>query len=214
MIKENLCFLCGSNKNQPISGPLQRSYRKCLNCGLVYVTREFFIPEKEAHRRYLKHENTPDSIGYTEFLRKAVNPVLPFIERGSKALDFGCGHQPVLAGILESLGVECDYYDPLFFPEGIKKISYDFIFSTETFEHFQNPAREISLIYSLLARGGYLSVMTKFLDSEINFSSWYYAMDPTHLTFYGTQVFSYIAEKWSFSIFYMDSESLVVFKKK
>jgi len=214
MNEKILCPLCGYKETETVRGPLSRSYSKCLNCGIVYVPPEFFPSAEESRKRYLQHKNTPESSGYVGFLRKALDPVFPYMKKGFKALDFGCGHQPVLAGILENLGLGCDYYDPLFFPEGIKSLSYDIIFSTETFEHFQEPAAEISYIFSLIRPGGYLSVMTRLIPSDRDFYDWFYPRDPTHIVFYESRSFSYIAGKWKSSILYNDGESVLLLKKK
>jgi len=56
-------------------------------------------------------------------------------------------------------GYLCEDCDPLFFENPLNK-KYDYIFSTEVFEHFFEPQKEIKKIYDLLRPGGYLVVMT------------------------------------------------------
>lgn len=52
---------------------------------------------------------------FNSFLKAAV---FPFAPASGRALDFGCGHGPVLAGILTEAGYEADLFDKYFSPGG------------------------------------------------------------------------------------------------
>ncbi len=118
----------------------------------------------------------------------------------SRGLDFGAGPGPVGPVMLAERGYRTVCYDPYFFntPELLKK-TYDYIFCCEVVEHFHTPATEFPLLFSLLSPGGSLFCMTHLYSSDIEFSSWYYKDDQTHVFFYREQTFRYIARKFGFS---------------
>jgi 2-polyprenyl-3-methyl-5-hydroxy-6-metoxy-1,4-benzoquinol methylase len=81
--------------------------------------------------------------------------------------------------LLEERGLTCSNYDPFFFPDTLKKADdgdtclneapYDFVVSSECFEHFYTPREEILQINDLLKPGGWLGVMTSRVadDTEV-----------------------------------------------
>jgi SAM-dependent methyltransferase len=108
-----------------------------------------------------------------------------------EGLDFGCGPNPVLPDILKSAGYGCLNYDPIFFLD-FPDERVDFIFATETFEHFFNPLREMKFITALLRPGGILTVMTQRWKSPDQFADWWYVRDITHVSFFHKKTFDYI----------------------
>lgn len=158
------------------------------------------------------HQNSKDDDDYVDFLCRAINPSLRFLKEGMHGLDYGCGHEPVLAFLLRQRGYECSVYDPFFFPE-LKKMPYDFIFSTEVVEHFFNPAKEFERIDQLLAPRGYLIIMTSFWKELTQFSNWYYKNDPAHVVFYHYKTFQFMAKKLNYEIVYTDFEKVIIFQK-
>jgi 2-polyprenyl-3-methyl-5-hydroxy-6-metoxy-1,4-benzoquinol methylase len=76
-------------------------------------------------------------------------------------------------------GLTCSNYDPFFFPDTLKKANsgdiclneppYDFVVSSEYFEHFYAPRKEILQINDLLKDGGWLGIMTSRVanDTEV-----------------------------------------------
>jgi predicted TPR repeat methyltransferase len=85
-------------------------------------------------------------------------------------------------------------YDPFYAADaGVFDERYDFITSTEVFEHLANPGREIGRLLTLLRPGGWLGIMTKRAGAEEAFPRWHYIQDPTHVSFFSEATFSYIA---------------------
>ncbi|MDG5799261.1 class I SAM-dependent methyltransferase [Marinilabiliaceae bacterium ANBcel2] len=173
--------------------------------------KNFLSPESEK-KRYKEHNNQPDNKGYVNFLSKALEPTLPFLKEAMSGLDFGCGPNPVLASMIKKKGFECDHYDPFFYPE-LPDERKEFIFATECFEHFFNPANELQLISSLLCPSGTITIMTNQWDESTDFNSWYYLKDNTHIAFYHSATFDFICKKFGFSKEYDDGESVVVLSK-
>jgi 2-polyprenyl-3-methyl-5-hydroxy-6-metoxy-1,4-benzoquinol methylase len=166
--------------------------------------------EKE---RYLEHDNRIDDDAYRSFLSRLANPLQKKLSVDDTGLDFGCGHGPALADMLQAEGFQIDLYDPFFFPD--KKVftkKYNFITCTETAEHFHYPHQEFNALDNLLSPGGWLGVMTCFLTTDEAFESWYYRRDPTHVTFYCEKTFEVIASQrnWQYEF---PSKDIVLLQK-
>jgi SAM-dependent methyltransferase len=207
------CPLClHEYSGTTIPGADHRAYHFCNNCSLVHADPAHHLSIEEEKKRYLNHTNGIEYTGYVQFLRKAINPALKHLKPGSYGLDFGCGHNPTLSKLLTQQGFSCDYYDPLFFPEldGTKK--YDFIFSTECFEHFSQPAKELNKIQDILKKDGYIIVMTELWKSPGHFKNWYYTRDPSHVSFYHSQTLDFMTKAFNWQILYNDGTRVFVFK--
>lgn len=91
-------------------------------------------------------------------------------------------------------------YDPFFHnhPELLEE-SYDYIACCEVIEHFYNPSREFYLLKKLLKKDAKLYLMTELYDDSIDFDSWYYKNDPTHVFFYHRDTFKWIMKEFNFS---------------
>lgn len=212
------CPLCGSPSARFAAGE-DRSYRHCPCCGLIFVPRAFFISREEEVRRYLEHNNSLDNAGYVAMFEKKIALLDTACPRAATVLDYGCGYEPVLKILLERRGYRADVYDENFFPGNPPRPAYDLVISTETFEHFKTPAKEIEKILSLLAPAGHLAVMTRFYPANADgplredFERWYYKRDPTHIVFYSAKTFSWMARHFGLGIVYNNGEDFVVLQK-
>jgi SAM-dependent methyltransferase len=209
-----ICPLCASKQQEFLIPAFNRTFKKCSECKLIFADASFLPDEKKEKERYLKHENTLNNPGYFKFLESIIEPSLPYLKKGSRILDYGCGPYPALAELLEKEGFECDKYDPFFFPEEPKG-NFDFIFSTETFEHFFNPKKELGKIAGLLNTGGFLAVMTEFYPRDLNvFCQWHYLRDFTHVSFYNLEVFHKIALMFGLEIVHTDNKRILLAFKR
>lgn len=184
----------------------------CRRCGLICVHPDDLPGREEEKQRYLQHENSPEHAGYRAFLTRAIDPAMPYLDANMSGLDYGCGHTPTLSGLLRERGLRCDDYDPLFVRTEPGR--YDFIFSTEVFEHFFEPAREIEKITRHLNARGLLIVMTERWKTIEQFADWYYADDPTHVAFYHNKTFRFICETYGFEPVYDDDYRLIILRKR
>jgi SAM-dependent methyltransferase len=215
MIAEASCPLCGTKQtNELVQGPDERHYYLCGCCQLIVAAPGSFlsIPEEEAV--YLQHENSIQNEGYVTFLKRAIQPALPWLQTGMHGLDYGCGPGPTLATLMQQAGMPCDNWDPIFFPELDSTKTYDYIFATECFEHFYHPAQELDKLLSLLKKGGILTVMTQLRPEAALFKNWYYPRDPTHVSFYAPHTFTWICEAYALEKLYSDGKRVLVFRKK
>lgn len=138
--------------------------------------------------------------------------MLVHLNDGMRGLDYGCGPEPTLSLLLERQGIVCEDYDPLF-ADRILQPPYDFVFSTECFEHFHQPAVEIQKIASLLKPGGLLAIMTERWTTLDEFTSWYYTRDPTHVCFYQTRTLDFVCERYGFTPVWMDESRAAILRR-
>lgn len=213
------CPLCRTFSSRFSAGE-GRPYHLCPCCGLIFVPEAHFIPREEEVKRYLEHENSLDNAGYVAMFQKKIDLLAGACPGARSVLDYGCGYEPVLQALLERQGYRADVYDENFFPAAPPRPAYDLVISTETFEHFKTPAREIEKILSLAFPSGFLAVMTRFYPASADgpsladFDRWYYKRDPTHIVFYSEKTFSWIAGHFDLRIVYNNREDFIVLQKK
>ena len=162
---------------------------------------------------YQQHENNPEDTGYRKFLSRMSLPVLDRIAPASHGLDFGCGPGPTLSLMFEEAGHTMAVYDPYFAPhsEALKK-HYDFITSTEVFEHLSAPKQILEQLLPMLKPGGWLGIMTKRVIDQEAFSHWHYKNDPTHITFFSDQSFRWIAARYGLELSIVDQDVVLLQK--
>ncbi len=208
------CPLCLSNQEQiiPSKGRLNRKYFHCKNCDLFFTHPNDLPDNQEEKYRYEKHKNTIEAPGYVKFLNQAIKPALPYLSAPMQGLDYGSGPGPTLSILLRHEGISCKDYDPLFGPE-LPDGPFDFIFSTEAFEHFHSPRKEMNRIDQLLKPGGYLIVMTMFHTGFKLFQNWFYAGDHTHVIFFSIDTFSFICQQWNYQHLWNDDKRVIILQK-
>ncbi len=91
--------------------------------------------------------------------------------------------------------------------------TYNFITLTEVAEHLSEPGIVIDKLITILKNGGYLAIMTKDLVQKEDFKQWFYKKEPTHIAFYNTQTYNWIAKNWNLKIVFRE-EDLVIFQKQ
>jgi hypothetical protein len=191
------CPLCGGLTLHALMRDDERGYRRCATCCLISVPPEDRPTVAAEEARYRLHENDPADVRYRAFLSRLTDCLLPKLKPGAHGLDFGCGPGPAIAPMLGSLGFRVTNYDPFFCPdETALERAYAFITCTETVEHFHEPSTSFAQLDQLLAAGGWLGVMTELLTETSRFVDWYYARDPTHVSFYCRETMEWIATHW------------------
>lgn len=162
-----------------------RDYWKCPSCMARFLDPAQRPARDDEYKHYLTHENDPDDPRYRKFLNKLAEPLMDKLEPGMHGLDYGCGPGPALVEMLRKAGYQMSLYDPFFSPDRVVlERSYDFITSTETIEHFHDPASEFDRLDEMLKPGSWLGLMTSFQTDDALFADWHYIKDPTHVVFY------------------------------
>jgi SAM-dependent methyltransferase len=215
------CPLCGGGEARAFAEGEGRAYLHCPGCRLIFVPEKYWPSPDEEKARYDQHQNAPGDAGYVAFLEKIAAPLAERLPPGARGLDYGCGPAPVLCGLLAERGFETRPYDPFYFPgspgpagpPGPPEGPYDFIVSTETFEHFRRPREEMERLRGLLRPGGLLGVMTWLWTDENFVENWHYRRDFTHLCFYRRETFEWIAGAMGLEIPWSDGERALILRR-
>jgi hypothetical protein len=178
------------------------SYLKCNKCGFCYLNPKFRLDSMAEKARYETHQNDIHDPRYQNFVKPLFSEITKRFTSAAMGLDFGCGEGPVLTHLLSQVGYKVDLYDP-FFNNDLTAFerSYDYIFAIEVFEHLYNPENEIRRLKAMLKKQGALFIMTEFLEDDIDFATWYYRKDPTHVSFYSQKTCDFICEHYDFTTF-------------
>ncbi len=207
------CPLCGSNHIESYFSNKDSKYLICSECELVFSPDEFHLNETEEKSRYDLHRNNPKDERYRKFLSKIFNPVLRYLSPGDVGLDFGSGPGPTLSLMFSEQGYKVDLFDKFYANnESIFNNKYNFITSSEVVEHLDNPGVELNRLFNMLDNGGVLAIMTQMLSSDINFSSWHYKDDPTHVCFFSKNTMKYLAKSWQVDVSFYGDDVALFFK--
>ena len=194
------CPLCHYTDCLIFCADKRRQYWRCSQCQLVFADPASLLDAAAEISIYQQHQNDPADARYRAFLNKLAAPLQQRLATtGLQGLDFGCGPGPTLSLMLAEAGQQMAIYDPYFAdnPEVLTR-QYDFICATEVIEHFYQPAREWQLWLQLLKPGGWLGLMTKLTDQVTDFANWHYKNDPTHVSFFSSKTFAYLAGRDGF----------------
>lgn len=185
-----MCPLC---RSLSLSQFQNESFLRCQDCALILKNRQDWPSAASEKARYLKHENTPDNLGYIEFLKPVIEHVKSHHPPGSRGLDFGCGPRPVLAEILGEAQYLMEIYDPFFFPRDLDAHDLDFVTCTEVLEHVFDCQQELTRMFSLLHTKGELILQTQLYKENQSLSDWFYTRDLTHVNFHSEKTLRWIA---------------------
>lgn len=205
------CPLCEEKDTEFKVQNQNRPFLECKTCKLVFVHPDYFINEEDEKIRYSYHQNNKEE-GYVKFLKQVIDPCLEFIDKKQNGINYGCGPNDVLSEELIYLGYFCESYDPYFKNTELKK-EYDFLFSTEVFEHFKEPKKEIEKVLSLIKEGGILGLTTYEWNSSTDLRNWWYLRDPTHVCCYHQQTFHFLEKKYNLKLLYTDNKCVKILKK-
>lgn len=201
-VEPAFCPLCGENHRlNTYLREGNRVYIQCLVCRLIFVPAVFHIGADEEKAEYDLHENDIYDKNYRNFLNRLAVPLLEVLKTGQGplyGLDFGCGPVPALATMLQEKGYSVAVYDLFYSPDqSVLQRQYDFITATEVVEHLRDISRELDMLWSLLATGGMLAIMTGIApETATEFGKWHYIRDKTHINFFSKPTFEYLAHRW------------------
>lgn len=205
------CILCLND-----SVPFELDTFECQTCRVVFKNPENHPKPEFELARYELHNNDPEDQRYVNFLKQLTTPLENFLKKTDSAIDFGCGPGPALSQMMQERGYDFVHYDPYFFADAHLLIPefYNVLTSTEVVEHFHFPYQSWKQMIDLVADNGYLAIMTQFLTPQVDYKSWWYKNDPTHLVFYREETMNYIAKAYDLEIVYNDKKSVIIFQKK
>jgi SAM-dependent methyltransferase len=208
------CPLCELSDCRPLAAPDHNDFLHCAICDLRFLHPHLRLSPTDEKARYESHQNDLHDPRYRNFLDPLLQAMRSVISPGSRGLDFGAGPGPALAEMLKEVGHFVDVYDPFYWPDSTKlEKQYDFVVASEVIEHLFDPAAEFARLFSLLRPGGYLGLMTLFVEPETDFANWYYRRDPTHVVFYSRQTLQWIASHFGFTELRFVGERVVTLRR-
>lgn len=194
--KENICPLCQDTGKSFY----KELFFKSPTCFAIFKNRQQLPDYSSEKKRYETHNNDINDLGYQNFVSPITQTVLSTFTQQHKGLDFGAGTGPVISKILLDNGYNILQYDPFFHPyANLLEQAYDYIVCCEVIEHFYHPYKEFELLKKLLHPKGKLYCMTHLYDPSIEFNSWYYKNDPTHVFIYQKETIEWIKQRFNFS---------------
>lgn len=212
-MKPPLCPLCSNSETAHYYADAFREYLLCPVCDLVFAHPASLLSREAEFQRYQLHQNDLEDPGYRKFLHKMSAPMLKRIPAHSAGLDFGSGPGPLLKLMFEEQGHSMSLYDPFYAPEqGVLGDSYDFITSTEVVEHLYTPLEELDRLWACLKPEGYLGIMTSLRFPDLDFRSWHYIKDETHVIFFAPKTMGWLASRWGAQLEVI-GHSVIIFQK-
>ncbi len=184
------CLWCGSASTQQIKVE-KTIYYQCLCCEIIFMDRKYHLDPLAEEARYLLHENNVLDSGYQKFVEPLKKAVMQRFGPSHLGLDYGSGKDSAISYLLTEQNYKLNKYDPFFQSESsvLKPSTYDYIIICEVAEHFYQPRAEFEKLKSYLKPTGILFVMTSLKTEAIDFQSWSYRRDSTHVCFYSQKTF-------------------------
>lgn len=199
-LKNDICSLCNSTSVILFDEFRERKYYRCELCKLIFMDRNILLPPNIEKERYSHHKYDQN---YDNYNMSIADKIAPFLTKGDFGIDFGCGQFNVLVKILTDKGFPTIGYDPFysdFNNKDLLETKYDFVVSIETIEHFHNPLREFTIISNILTDEGKLFLRTQLYDDSIDFNSWWYIKDDTHVSLYSEHTLNFIRESFKLKL--------------
>nr|WP_086938361.1 class I SAM-dependent methyltransferase [Thaumasiovibrio occultus] len=210
------CPLCECDQTTHYHQDKRRDYFQCQQCQLIFADPTKHLAPDLEKQVYDQHENNSADEGYRRFLSRLADPLLLHLAPASlHGLDFGCGPGPTLSVMLEEAGHNMAIYDPYFAPNvQALEAKYDFITCTEAIEHFYTPHKEWALLMGMVKPGGWLGFMTKLALDKDAFARWHYKNDPTHVSFFSRETFSFLAQRDGLDVEFHGSDVILLRKRR
>ena len=212
-MNSNPCPLCSFPETSAYHSDATRQYLHCPKCELVFAHPDSHLSREEEYQRYQYHENDINDVRYRQFLQKMSEPMLSRIASPSSGFDFGSGPGPLLKLMFEEQGHSMSHYDTFYAPEeDVFNNVYDFITATEVAEHLHKPMNELDRLWACLKPGGYFGIMTSMRIPDLDFTSWHYIKDDTHVVFFAPQTMHWLADRWEAELEIIGN-SVTIFQK-
>lgn len=188
------CILCNEQSVRFFTdGKMNVSYWHCGSCDLRFMDPSDHLEPDEERRRYLHHESDVDDLGYQGFIEPLRLQIQSEVRKGAEGLDYGCGKNPVFGQLLQRDGYSVSNYDLYFHPDAeLLHASYEFVYAVEVVEHFYRPMKDWKTLKACVGETGQLGIMTQLYSGNIDFNSWYYRRDPTHVCFYSLKTMRWL----------------------
>ncbi|MEX2349246.1 MAG: methyltransferase domain-containing protein [Flavobacteriaceae bacterium] len=191
------CPLCHS----PLKTLIDTDYFDCSGCRALVKNPSLLPTPEEEQKRYESHNNDVNDPRYQKFTAPIWQYILEHFNREDLGLDFGSGTGPVISKMLLDKGYTIKQYDPFFSPDyALLDLNYHYIACCEVVEHFFHPRDEFTKLDRMLLPGGTFVGMTLLYNDGIDFKTWSYRKDETHVFIYRKETLEYIARLFDYKL--------------
>jgi len=210
------CRICHCDTQIFEDSQLQKQYHYCQHCECISLDPAYLLTLEKEHSLYNNHQNSLENQGYVQMFEDFLDYFWSDLASKDTSLDFGSGPTPVLSQLLHKRGVHVDCYDKFYQPiQCYENQTYDFITSTEVFEHLENPVAVLTLLAHHLQADGTIALMTLFhQNDQAHFLTWWYRRDPTHITFYTPKTLEVLAHQCGLEVIKTDGKRIAILKKR
>jgi SAM-dependent methyltransferase len=192
------CPLCFSTSSL-FSTFRQKEYYHCPHCKAIFVGAQFLPTPHDEAERYKKHQNNIDDEGYLAFTAPLFRAITQWFTPAHRGLDYGSGTTSAISHSLVTARYQVQLYDPFFNDHKLLlEETYDYIICCEVIEHFHEPAKEFRQLSKMIKPDGKLFCMTSLFNHDMDFDSWYYKNDFTHVVFYTEATLQFICGTFGF----------------
>ena len=210
------CHICDEITESFVHEKTNITYYHCKACEYIFKSPECHQDFDAQKERYNLHTNDEEDAGYKAYFQRFLDFTLPLVGEAKRALDFGCGESLILSNMLNTEGLKCDAYDPIYHPNReYNSKKYELIVSTEVFEHLHQPKVVFKSLLERLEEGGYLALQTQFHSNDREeFKKWYYHQDPTHIVFFTAKTFEVLCRLYDCKFIADNGKNMVMIQKK
>lgn len=196
---QQICPLCHSEETKLFHQKF-KSFYECHQCSGIFMDKNQRLTPEDELKRYNTHQNDVHDLKYQNFVSPITKSIICDFSTSHRGLDFGAGPGPVITKVLHDHNYQMAMYDPFYHnhPNVLEK-KYDYIACCEVMEHFYYPDKEFLRLKKLLNPNGKLYCMTNLYNEDINFATWYYKNDPTHVFIYRAETIDWIRNHFGFS---------------
>jgi len=214
-LKNPNCPLCKNTDCNDYFVDNRRNYFQCPKCCLIFIPPYQFLSADDEKAEYDLHENKSDDPGYRRFLSRLFLPMQDRISPDSVGLDFGSGPGPTLSLMFEEVGFRMEIFDKFYANDPlVLEQQYDFITATEVVEHLHDPEKTLDRLWKCLKIEGWIGIMTKLATGKEAFSKWHYKNDLTHVCFFSSDTFRWLANRWEAELLFVGKDVVLLKKVK
>ncbi len=227
-MKDQQCFLCGSNNYRLIVTKSKYGIVKCKNCDFVFTTP--ILSEQELETYYKKFDYK-DILSAERIIRldakKSLGKINKYIKTKGDLLDVGCGRGYFLDEARKlgwsSYGVDVSelvteyarnklhltiFHSDIFSFKS--KQTFDLITLNQVIEHFVNPERLINKCSEFLTSGGLLYIATPNVESisaKVLKDNFDHYIPPEHVSYFSQHTLRKLLKKLGFNVLHIGSWS-------
>ncbi len=212
------CKICEKENEKTFNAKILKkydiSYYHCHRCGFLQTEEPYWLDE--AYKSPINISDTGYMQRNISFCKKVSIFLFLFFDKRSSYLDYAAGYG-VFVRMMRDVGFDFywdDKYTENLFCRGFENNSsqYDAITTFESFEHFDDPIKEIE---SMLLQSRNIIFSTELLPDKVPYPNdwWYYGLTHgQHISFYSHKTLEFIAKKYNLN--YSSIGSLHFFTQK